>query len=262
MISVEKYCECIESIYIEQPDYELGGDGSNGTCDCIGMCRGALERAGQDNVKNMRGTNQAARKTIRNLQPIKKAEQLKKGDVVLKLRDKDDPDMKLPDQYRKGGSEYDSAVGEKNYSHIGTVTKEYPNLEITHMTSPKPKKDYSLGNWKETGQLPWISYEGEVDPDVMRAIVVADSGKTVKMRAKPSALCRLYWDVPIGSEVIVMKQDKTWSEIIWNGRTGYMMNKFLNTSRTYAVIIPGLPEDIADEIVSMYVGAYKELEKG
>ena len=41
-----------------------------------------------------------------------------------------------------------------------------------------------------------------------------------------------------------------------------MKNEFLNTSRTYAVIIPGLPEAIADEIVSMYVGAYKELERG
>lgn len=262
-VSVDKYLECIESIYIEQPEYRTGGDGSDGTCDCIGMCRGALDRAGAENVKNMRGTNQAARKAIKNLQPIKKAEQLRKGDVVLKLRDKDDPDMKLPDQYRKGGSEYDPEVGEKNYTHIGTVTKEYPDLEITHMTSPTAKKDHSLGNWKETGQLPWISYEGaEEDPEVTKALVIADSGKTVKMRAKPSSLCRLYWDVPVGSEVILMNQSDKWSEIIWNGRTGYMKNEFLNTTRTYAVIIPGLPEAIADEIVSMYVGAYKELERG
>ena len=261
MITVDKYLEGIESIYVEQPDYREGGDGSDGTCDCIGMCRGALERAGQSNVTNMRGTNQAARKTIKNLQKIKSSDQLRKGDVVLKVRDKDYEGMKLPDRYRKGGADYDSSVGEINFTHVGTVTRTNP-LEITHMTSPKPQKDSSLGRWEYMGQLPWVSDSEEPEPDAMRAMVYADSGKTVKMRAKPSTLCRLYWDVPVGSEVIIMKQEKTWSEIIWCGRTGYMMNKFLNTSRTYAVIIPGLPEEMADEIVSVYPGAYKEIERG
>ena len=261
MITVDKYLEGIESIFVEQPDYREGGDGSDGTCDCIGMGRGALERAGEHNVTNMRGTNQAARKTIKNLQKIKSVDQLRRGDVVLKVRDKDYEGMKLPDRYRKGGADYDPNVGETNFTHFGTVYSVNP-LVITHMTSPKPQKDTSLGRWEYMGQLPWVSDSEEPEPDAMRAMVYADSGKTVKMRAKPSTLCRLYWDVPVGSEVIVMKQEKTWSEIIWSGRTGYMMNKFLNTSRTYAVIIPGLPEEMADEIVSIYPGAYKEIERG
>ena len=45
-ISAEKYVEGVNSIYIEQPTYRTGGDGSDGTCDCIGMCRGALKRSG------------------------------------------------------------------------------------------------------------------------------------------------------------------------------------------------------------------------
>lgn len=261
MIKTEKYLEGIESIYVEQPDYRTGGDGSDGTCDCIGMCRGALERGGEENVKNMNGTNQAARKTIKNLQKLKSVDQLRKGDVVLKVRDKDDESMPLPDRYRKGGADYDANVGEINFTHIGTVTRT-DSLEITHMTSPKPLKDTKLGRWEYFGQLPWLSDDAEEDPDVQKAMVYAESGSTVKMRAKPSALCRLYWDVPVGSEVIVMNKGDKWSEIIWSGRTGYMMTKFLNTSRTYAVIIPGLPEEVADEIVSMYVGARKELERG
>ena len=261
MITVDKYLEGIESIYVEQPDYRTGGDGSDGSCDCIGMCRGALQRAGEDHVTNMNGTNQAARKTIKNLQKLKSVDQLRRGDVVLKVRDKDDASMPLPDRYRKGGADYDANLGEINFTHIGTVSQT-DSLVITHMTSPKPQKDTKIGRWEYFGQLPWVSENAEPDPDVMRAMVYADTGSTVKMRAKPSTLCRLYWDVPIGSEVIVMKQEEKWSEIIWSGRTGYMLNKFLNTSRTYAVIIPGLPEETADEIVSMYVGAYKELERG
>lgn len=260
-ITADKYCECVESIFVEQPDYREGGDGSDGTCDCIGMGRGALERAGVTDVSNMRGTNQAARKTIKNLQKLKSVDQLRRGDVVLKVRDKDYEGMKLPDRYRKGGADYDPNVGEINFTHFGTVYSVNP-LVITHMTSPKPQKDTKLGRWEYFGQLPWVSEDAEPDPDVVRAMVYADSGKTVKMRAKPSVLCRLYWDVPIGDEVIIMKPGETWSEIIWSGRTGYMMNKYLNTSRTYAVVIPGLSEEAADQIVSIYPGAYKEIERG
>ena len=139
-VTVDQFCKGVESICVEQPAYREGGDGSDGTCDCIGMSRGGLERAGATDITNMRGTNQAARKTIKNLQKIKKADQLKKGDQVLKVRDKDDESMKLPDRYRKGGADYDPTWGETNFTHIGTVTKTDP-LEITHMTSPTAKKD-------------------------------------------------------------------------------------------------------------------------
>ena len=67
-ISAGKYIEGVNSIYAEQPSYRIGGDGSDGTCDCIGMGRGALKREGVENVTHMSGTNQAARKTLRNLQ--------------------------------------------------------------------------------------------------------------------------------------------------------------------------------------------------
>ena len=261
-ISPEKYCECVESIFIEQPDYELGGDGSNGKCDCIGMGRGALERAGVDNVTNMRGTNSAARKTIKNLQKIKKEGQLRKGDVVFKVRDKDDKEMPLPDQYRKGGSQYSEKFGETNFVHYGTVMSVNP-LRIVHMTSPKPKEDFSLGKWTWFGQLPWVDYEEEQGPDPEYATVWAESGKTVKMRAKPSSLCRLYWDIPIGTRAVLLDAGEQWSEIIAMGRSGYMRSEYLiKGESSYTVVVPGLSESVADEIIKMYPGAYKEIERG
>ena len=48
MITPEKFIEGVNSIYIEQPKYRIGGDGSDGTCDCIGMGRGALKREGAE----------------------------------------------------------------------------------------------------------------------------------------------------------------------------------------------------------------------
>lgn len=259
-ISAAKYVEGVNSIYVEQPAYELGHDGSDGKCDCIGMGRGALEREGVTDVTNMRGTNQAARKTILDLQKIKKADQLRLGDVVLKERDKDDPDMQLPEKYRKGGSEYCESVGETNFTHFGTVTRVNP-LEITHMTSPTAMKDTKLGKWSWFGRLPWVDDSAEEENlDTLWAKVYAENGRTVKMRAKPSTLCRLYWDVPVGSDVIVTDPGDKWSGIIWAGRSGYMMTKFLDFGELYTVIIPNLTKEQAEGICKAWTNA--TMQKG
>ena len=267
-VEARKYCDGVESIYEEQPEYEEGHDGSDGKCDCIGMCRGGLERAGVTEVTNMRGTNQAARKTIRNLQEIQSEAQLMVGDVVLKTRDKDDPKMPLPDRYRKGGADYDPKWGETNWTHIGTVTSVDP-LIITHMTSPTAKKDKSLKGWTWMGELPWVKYEDapepQPEPEVETAIVVAENGNTVKMRAKPSTSCKLYWDVPVGSEVIVDDWDakddgiRIWCQITWNDRMGYMMREFLQEEDepggSWTVTVPGLTLEEAEELCREWNGA-------
>ena len=269
-VSPEKYVEGVNSIYVEKPDYELGHDGSDGSCDCIGMCRGGLIRAGATNVTGMRGTNQAARHTIENLQKLQKQDQLLVGDVVLKTRSADDPNMPLPAKYRKGGSDYSEKWGETNFTHIGTVTKTEP-FEITHMTSPTAKKDKSTKGWSYFGELPWVDYKAapepppEPEPEPQKAIVTAESGSTVKMRAEPSTKCRLYWDVPIGSEVIVDQTGDEWCRITWNDLEGWMMTRFLDfreepAEETYTVIIPGLTRDQAEEVCAEWENAIIQRE--
>ena len=263
-ITAEEYVEGVNSIYEEKQVYEKGHDGSDGKCDCIGMPRGALEREGVSNVTNMSGTNQAARKTIKDLRLIGSVRDLQIGDVVLKTRDKDDPSMPLPDRYRKGGADYDPKWGETNFTHIGTVTGVNP-LEITHMTSPTAKKDSSLGNWKYVGRLPWVERGSEPEPgpepETEWATVVAEKGDTVKMRAKPSTSCKLYWDVPVGSQVMVNEYGETWTRITWAGQSGYMMTRFLRfedePAGLYTVIIRGLTEQQADALCAQYPTAEK-----
>ena len=259
-ISPEKYIEGINSIYVEQPQYETGQDGSAGYCDCIGMCRGARKREGVEGVTGMNGPNYAARHTIKNLQKIKRVDQLRLGDVVLKVRDKDDKDMPLPLKYRKDGTDYSSQWGETNFTHIGTVTQVNP-LRITHMTSPTAKIDTTLGKWAYFGQLPWVDYEAapaEDQPVAGWARVWSSNGKPVKMRAKPSVTCRTWWEVPCGAEVVLTDPGETWSGIIWAGRSGWMKTEYLFSNSeqlpAYTVIITGLDKAKAEEIVGIYGG--------
>lgn len=221
-VSAEKYVEGVNSIYVEKPSYELGHDGSDGKCDCIGMCRGGLERAGATGVTNMRGTNQAARRAIADLRKLD-AGQLRLGEVVLKVRDKDDPDMPLPDRYRKGGADYDPDVGEINFTHIGTVTRENP-VEITHMTSPTAKKDTSTKGWTWSGRLPWVDGGGG---EVQKGIVTAESGSTVNLRKQPAASAALIERVPVGTPCEIVSEDGEWSKIIVDGVAGWMMSRFI-----------------------------------
>ena len=274
-ITAERFIDGVNSIYEEKPTYRTGGDGSDGTCDCIGMERGSLEREGvkKNEITNMRGTNQAARKTIEDLKAIRSVSELQPGDVVLKTRDKDDKSMPLPDRYRKGGADYDPKWGETNFTHIGTVTRTNP-LEITHMTSPTAKKDRSLGNWKYAGKLPWVRRGQEPEPapgpdplpEAEWATVTAESGSTVKMRAKPTTTCKLYWDVPVGSQVIVEERGEPWTKITWAGQTGYMMTRFLRFSDDpvpedlYIVTIPNVTKEQAEELCREWSGA--TMEKG
>lgn len=268
-VSVGSYVDGVNAIYAEKPEYDLGHDGSDGKCDCIGMCRGALIRAGATGVTNMKGTNQAARKAIENLVQLVSSTQLKVGDVVLKVRDKDDKTMPLPDRYRKGGADYDQEWGETNFTHIGTVTKANPT-EITHMTSPTAKKDKSIKNWSYVGQLPWVSDgdepQPEPPPEPETAIVVAESGGTVKMRNEPSQACRLWWPVPVGAEVTVWewnastdKAGNTWARISWAGQDGYMMQEFLRDEEEgpdlYTVTIRGLEKEQAEELCATWPNA-------
>ena len=263
-ITADQYVRGVNSIYVEQPDYDLGCDGSNGKCDCIGMGRGALKREGVTDVSGMSGTNYAARHTIIDLHKIGSEKDLRKGEVLFKVRDKDDPSMPLPDKYRKGGSDYSPTWGETNFTHYGTVTREWPNLEITHMTSPKPKKDTSLGKWLYVGRLPWVDYDASpgTEPEPIEWVRVQSSdGNPVKMRAKPSSSCRTWWKVPNGSEVILLTPGNEWSEIIWAGQRGYMMSEFLQSGeQLYIAEVRGLSLEQVQALCNTYPNAtYKEM---
>lgn len=217
---LEAFIAQVEAIAQASPVYRLGGDGSDGTCDCIGLVIGAIRRAGGAWM-GTHGSNYAARYEMRELLPVTDAGELCLGDVVYKARTPGQAGYALPDKYSNDPDKRD-------YYHVGVVTAVEP-LEITHCTSPGIVRDTKLGKWTYRGRLKKVDYDGAEGMETMAqtAKVTATSGSTVKMRSKPSTSDGLYWEVPVGAEVQVAEISGGWAKVRYGDRTGYMMTDFL-----------------------------------
>lgn len=217
---LEAFIAQIEAIAQASPVYRLGGDGSDGTCDCIGLVIGAIRRAG-GSWTGTHGSNYAARYEMRELLPVTDAGELCLGDVVYKARTPGQAGYALPERYKKGPDQRD-------YYHVGVVTAVEP-LEITHCTGPGIVRDAKLGRWTYRGRLEKVDYDGAevVENMVQTATVVADSGDDVKMRSTPSKTDGLYYKVPVGATVQVASVDGEWAKVRYQDRTGYMMVEYL-----------------------------------
>lgn len=223
MVKLDAFLKSADQIAAEDPSYQLGHDGSDGKCDCIGLIIGAIRRSG-GTWDGTHGTNYAARNEMEYLLPVSDAYNLNVGEVVYKAAMPGQTSYALPSRY-KGDPD------QRDYYHIGVVRSVNP-LRIVHCTSPGGiKEDSKLGNWTHRGWLRKISREGEETPmaSTETATVVAQSGSTVRMRNTPSTTDRLYWDVPIGTVVPVSGHQDGWSRVAYGGRVGWMQDKYLLT---------------------------------
>ena len=246
MTLLQRFLAMIEKMFKMNLAYRQPGDGSDGTCDCIGLIIGALRRIG---IKwtGIHGSNYAARRETIGLKKISSASELSLGDVVYKGRDQSNVKYSLPARYKVKGSYYNGDL--TDYFHVGVVTGVNP-LEITHMTSPTALKDNKLNRnrnspWNYYGKLKLLAAYNEAPAEPVQteietpvkeplatenavAIVTAPSGRYVKMRAKPSTSCRLYDEIPIGAKVTLVEPGEEWAKISYGRRKGwYMMAKFL-----------------------------------
>ncbi|MBQ2029225.1 MAG: SH3 domain-containing protein [Clostridia bacterium] len=265
--TVQKYLAKCQEIVDAQPVYKLGASDLK-ECDCIGMDKYSFRENGVS--FSTTGTNYSARYQVDNFRSINNNLDLNVGDVVFKAYEPGESGWALPEKYQEGGSQYNGDL--RDYCHIGTVKSVEP-LQIIHMTSPSAKTDTKIGKWRFAGnwKKEYISDTPGPEPEPptptpKTATVVSDNGKPVKMRAKPSTSCNLYWEIPVGTVVDVVEMTGgSWTKIRWQGITGYMMTKFLcfaedPSTKLYTVVIPFLTEDQADALIAQYPGAWKEKE--
>ena len=242
---IKKFLEMVQKIKSLNPSYKQPGDGSNGICDCIGLVIGAIRRMGLT-WTGIHGSNYAARYQIVNLRKITSLSEMELGDVMLKAYEKGHKKWTLNKypRYLPGGSMYTGDL--KDYYHAGVVTSVNP-IQITHMTSPKMKvftvksmSDLVSSNWLYHGKAKPIVNAAQDKPDTpdtkpdktpttgSKAVVVADSGGTVNMRAGSNTNTRILMRVPLGVTVDILTPGENWAHIKYGNMTGYMMAKFLD----------------------------------
>ena len=221
MISLARFLECVQKNVERITRYQLGGDGRNGGCDCIGLIIGAVRLAG-GTWPGTHGSNWAARNAIRGLSPITGAGALFLGEIVFKAKEPGESGYTLPDAYK-------NSKDKRDYYHVGVVTSLSP-LCITHCTGTAGgiKRDKALGKWNWGGELKYVEYGGEPMPVLYEAVVTADNGYPVKMRSQPTTKAAVLASVPLGTVVPVFYDvDETWACIRYGETDGYMMRRFL-----------------------------------
>jgi len=234
---VKKFLEKVQVIKSLNPAYRQPGDGSDGTCDCIGLVIGAIRRMGLK-WTGIHGTNWAARKEFVELKQITDESQLHVGDVVLKAYDRGNSKWKLPGRYQQGGKYFNGDT--KDYYHAGVVTSVHP-LNITHMSS-KMTVDKKLGQWRFGGRLKILDRAADegVQPTPSpapkpipstgsEAVVYAENGLPVKLRQYPSRSCRTWDSIPVGTILEVVAPGEEWCQVNCGRRQGwYMMAAFVD----------------------------------
>ena len=237
---VQKFLDMVAKIKSLNPAYKQPGDGSDGTCDCIGLIIGAIRRIGLK-WTGIHGSNWAARKEVVELKKIGSVKDLQLGDAVFKAYGPDDSKNRLPSRYKKGGSYYNGDLND--YYHVGVVTQLNP-LRITHMTSPSMKVDTSLGKWSYHGVLSILAKAASDKPSPAPAptpdpeptpatgtiaVVTSENGLPVKCRQYPSKTCRTWDRIPVGTQVEIVSPGEKWAKINCGRRKGwYMMAEFLD----------------------------------
>ena len=165
MISLNDFLAAVEEIAAENPSYRKGGSGFDGSCDCIGLIIGALQRCG-GKWSGIHGSNWAARNPTTGMKRIVSNSDLEIGDLVYKAKTPGEKGYDLPSRY-KGDKD------QNDYYHVGVVMSVYP-LRIRHMTTPATKMDTKLGAWSHHGWCSlvekenWNHAEGEAGISIDR----------------------------------------------------------------------------------------------
>ena len=260
--NLSAFLSAVDAIQQEAPTYRLGGKAEDGTCDCIGLIIGALNRCG---IKwpGIHGSNWAARNAMAWLLPVSDASDLTVGDIVYKARRPGETGYSLPDRYAADPDRAD-------YYHVGVVRSVSP-LRIVHCTSPGGvTTDTKLGKWAYRGGLSLIGEDddaGKEETGMETATVTAESGSTVNLRKTPGG--DLVDRVPVGSVVQVMQvtgePGSQWAQVDYRGKAGWMDVAFLRieggTGSTDSAADNGemvtlrMPRAAAEQLMSVLVDA-------
>lgn len=211
-----------QRMYREHWRYEWGA-AETGCVDCSGAFVWAYRQFGKSIAH---GSNSIARNYCEALQPISAAVP---GMAAFKLHRPGQDGYNLPDKYRDSPDQND-------YYHIGLVDAscEYVlNAQSVKAGFTRTK----LSKWGAVGYLKAVAYTKEDQP-MQTMMVNCPDGETVRLREKPSTNAATLSKVPSGAIVQGADYDLEWSRVDYDGRNGYMMNKYLIPVPAHTVTTP------------------------
>lgn len=113
-------------------------------------------------------------------------------------------------------------------SHVGLYIGNGTVIEASGTKTGVITTKITNTKWAEWGELKGVEYEQQevapVAPEVGSAVV---NDKKVALRQYPSTNATILTRVEQGQRVQVLS-DNTWTKVSYQGKTGYMMTKFLN----------------------------------
>jgi hypothetical protein len=230
-MTAEKFVGFVIENKARVKEYQLGGDGTGGKCDCIGLIIGAL-RLGGVKWSGTHGSNYAVRNKMTTFAPIGSKADLAIGHLVYKAKAPTESGYALPNAYKNSPDKND-------YYHVGVVTGVNP-LEITHCTSVSGgiKIDASLGKWSHYGELEGVEYGAVELPNMSKYRV---TGGKLALRQGASTGATLIMFMKDGADVEAIPREDGWSYVLYTGRTGYSMSRYLAP----ASAVPTLEERVA-----------------
>lgn len=269
MVGLDAFLRGLQEIKAEAPTYRLGGDGSDGTCDCIGLIIGAIRRAG-GRWTGTHGSNYAARFAVVGMMRNMNAADLELGWIVFKARGPMDAGYDLPGKYRVGSASYTGDV--MDYYHVGVVTSIEP-LNITHCTESGSVNgvtvDTRQGDWRYAGPCVLVTYAADTDSpeggdtsmETRRATVISQDGNPVKLRSTPSTDKPYLAKVPVGTAVEVMQDAQGWAQVrLSSGQVGYMMDDFLAFDDAEETPEGGQDDTFEAEVLDRLEGVQRTLD--
>lgn len=217
-----------QAMYREHWAYDWSGH-EKGLVGCAGAFVYAF---GQYGITYPNGSNAIARKKIvGNMLPICQAQP---GMAAFKMKSPGEDGYKLPDKYKIGGSDYSGNVND--FYHIGLVDEDPAYVLNAKGTKQGFCRDAltAANGWDCVALLKSVDYGkdsgqmNELTGDWAKVVLPAGAkGNTVRMRKDHSTAADVLEKVPVGSEILVTKDDGQWCEIQYNGETGWMMSNYI-----------------------------------
>lgn len=209
---------------MEREKWTYGADTRRGNVDCSGAFVWSYEQHGHDIYH---GSNRMARVEVESLITIDQA-MIVPGMAAFKRRLPGEEYYALPSGYQPGGKAYNGDLSD--YYHVGLVDTDTSQVLNAQGEATGFVSSPITQGWTHVGYLTQVDY-GDTKEDIpmseiKTAKVRAESGSTVNMRKVPDG--DLVERVPVGATVTVSGHQDGWSRVAWDGKTGWIMDKYLS----------------------------------